>query len=144
MTKYPYNDEKMEFDEVLCQYILTNDALLENGINVRDELDDTPYSATVNRSLRKRVSRRVYNFIHKHNYDNKEQDYLIATVPKMRDIIFEALQSQALYMWINGDLGLLPKKDEAIKSSVCVDCEDTLNTCLPELGGHSILYCGIC
>ncbi len=139
----PINDDYRWYDPVSRQYILKEKALLDYGINIRPEVDDATYSETVISSVLKRVSRKVYNYIHAHSIYNDRQDWIIAHIPRAGQIVYEALLSQALYMWINGDLGLLPKKGEAEISNICVDCQNTLATSLCELGGKSLLYCGV-
>lgn len=139
----PINDDYRWYDPVSRQYILKEKALLDYGINIRPEVDDATYSETVISSVLKRVSRKVYNYIHAHSIYNDRQDWLIAHVPRIGQIVYEALLAQALYFFTDGDLGLLTKKEDAERSNVCVDCQDILNTSLCELGGRSILYCGV-
>lgn len=106
----PINDEYRRFDPVSRQYILTEKALMDYGINIRPEVDDATYSETVINSYLKRISRKVYNYIHAHSIYNDRQDWLIAHVPRIGQIVYEALLAQALYFFTDGDLGLLTKK----------------------------------
>lgn len=137
----PYDDELMIYDKVTNRYVLTKNALLESGIDIAPEMDNIPYAQTVTTNILKRVSRKVYNFIHQHNNDDKKQDWYIAHVPSLRRIIYEALIAQALYMYTVGDLALTIDKDLAKKSNIGEDCEEVLLTTVPELG-FCILYTG--
>ena len=137
----PFNDELMRFDITTNQYVLTEKALSENGINISPETDDTTYAQTVTASVLKRISRKVYNFIHMHNNDNPKQDWLIAHVPGLRKIIYEALAAQALYMYTVGDLALTTDRDLTKRSNISEDCAEVLLTTVPELG-ICILYTG--
>ena len=137
----PFNDGLMRFDVSANQYVLTEKALSENGINISPETDDTTYSQTVTANVLKRISRKVYNFIHMHNVDNPKQDWLIAHVPSLRKIIYEALTAQALYMYTVGDLALTTDRDLTKRSNISEDCAEVLLTTVPELG-ICILYTG--
>lgn len=137
----PYDDELMIYDKITNRYVLTEKALLENGIDIAQEMDNMPYAQTVVGNILKRVSRKVYNFIHMHNNDDKKQDWYIAHVPSLRRILYEALTAQALYMYTVGDLALTVDKDLAKKSNISEDCEEVLLTTVPELG-FCILYTG--
>ena len=138
---YPFDDELMRFDITTNQYVLTEKALSENGINISPETDDTAYAQTVTANVLKRISRKVYNFIHLHNVDNPKQDWLIAHVPSLRKIIYEALTAQALYMYTVGDLALTTDRDLTKRSNISEDCAEVLLTTVPELG-ICILYTG--
>ena len=137
----PFNDGLMRFDVSANQYVLTEKALSENGINISPETDDTAYAQTVTANVLKRISRKVYNFIHMHNVDNPKQDWLIAHVPSLRKIIYEALTAQALYMYTVGDLALTTDRDLTKRSNISEDCAEVLLTTVPELG-ICILYTG--
>lgn len=138
---YPFDDELMRFDITTNQYVLTEKALSENGINISPETDDTAYAQTVTANVLNRISRKVYNFIHLHNVDNPKQDWLIAHVPSLRKIIYEALTAQALYMYTVGDLALTTDRDLTKRSNISEDCAEVLLTTVPELG-ICILYTG--
>ena len=137
----PYDDERMIFDKVSCMYVLTPNALAESGIDISAETENAAYSQTVTASVLKRISRKVYNFIHMHNVDNPKQDWLIAHVPSLRKIIYEALAAQALYMYTVGDLALATDRDLTKRSNISEDCAEVLLTTVPELG-ICILYTG--
>ena len=76
-----------------------------------------------------------------HNVDNPKQDWLIAHVPSLRKIIYEALTAQALYMYTVGDLALTTDRDLTKRSNISEDCAEVLLTTVPELG-ICILYTG--
>lgn len=137
----PYDDERMIFDKVSCRYVLTPNALAESGIDIAAETENAAYSQTVTANVLNRISRKVYNFIHLHNNDNPKQDWLIAHVPSLRKIIYEALTAQALYMYTVGDLALTTDRDLTKRSNISEDCAEVLLTTVPELG-ICILYTG--
>ena len=140
---YPYDDEYMEYDEVFHRYYLTQ-AYVENKmgiplsaiINERNGVD----GAMIVRQFLRTVSDVVYAFIHKHNVDTVAQDYIIAKVPSMRNIMLLALTQQLTYMRMKGDLSRSTDKE---KRELYMDqaAETTLGQIMPELG-FSILYTG--
>lgn len=130
-----YSDNKMIFDELTGRYVLTEQALLENGIDLRSRLErnrTVNATAVINRTLR-RVSDMIYNYVHKFNLDNKQQDLWIASIPALRQIIYTAMLEQAEYFLMNGDLSRSVERD---KREVAIDysAQQTLSTVVPELG----------
>lgn len=139
----PYSDDYMLWDENTHHYILTEKALIERvGLNLRARMGDrsliTPEIAI--KSFNTTVSDMIYQFIHEHNIDNSTQDMLIATVPELRRIIQKAMELQAVYVSVQGNLYMSTKPEER---AVAIDymAKSTLGTVVPCLG-ISILYTG--
>lgn len=131
----PHSDDLMTFDEITGHYVLTEQALLENGTDIRKRLEQNRTvnaTAVINRTLR-RVSDMIYNYVHKFNHDNKQQDLWIATIPSLREIIYRAMLEQTEYFLMNGDLSRSVERD---KREIAIDysAQETLNTAVPELG----------
>ena len=139
----PYSDDYMVWDEITNHYILTEKALIERvGLNLRARMGErsliTPEIAI--KSFTITVSDMIYQFIHEHNVDNAMQDRLIATVPELRRIIQRAMELQAVYVSVQGNLYLSTKPEER---AVAIDylAQSILGTVVPCLG-FSILYTG--
>lgn len=139
---YPFNDERMRYDDALGMYVLTTYALQERGYDIADRVTalgiQNPTMA-VNGFLLG-VSELIYEYIHSHNTANDFQDYLIATVGSLRPIIYRALIAQAVYMYANGDLSLSTDDRDAGKE-IAPRAKNELNTTVPELG-TCITYTG--
>lgn len=130
-----YSDDRMIFDEYSGRYVLTERALLDNGIDIRSRLErnrTVNATAVINRTLR-RVSDMIYNYIHRFNLDNKQQDLWVASIESLREIIYRAMLEQAEYFLMNGDLSRSVERD---KREVAIDysAQQTLSTVVPELG----------
>lgn len=140
----PYSDDFMIWDENTHHYILTEKALIEKvGINLRARMGDrsliTPEIAI--KSFATTVSDMIYQFIHEHNIDNARQDFFIGSVPELRRIVQRAMELQAVYVSVQGNLYLSTKEDER---AVAIDylAKSILGTVVPCLG-VSILYSGV-
>lgn len=140
----PYSDDYMMWDETTHHYILTEKALIEKvGLNLRARMGDrsliTPEIAI--KSFNTTVSDMIYQFIHEHNVNNARQDFLIGSVPELRLIIQRAMELQALYVSVQGNLYLSTKEEER---AVAIDylAKSMLGTVVPCLG-ISILYTGV-
>ena len=139
----PYSDDYLFYDEITGHYVLTEKALIERvGLNLRARMGErsliSPEVAI--KSFNTTVSDMIYQFIHRHNIDNSRQDNLIATVPELRRIIQRAMELQAVYVSVQGNLYLSTKPEER---AVAIDylAQSTLGTVVPCLG-VSILYTG--
>lgn len=103
---YPYNDEYMVFDERRGRYTLTEAALLSRGIHLRARIGAASEDQTSIITAVLTASRdMVYRALHKYSQNTALQDQLIATVPGLRDVIFEILLNQAEYYIKVGDKG---------------------------------------
>lgn len=139
----PYSDENLRYDENKHKYYLTEQALINEGIDIRGRIAEgsaTSPEYVINGFIN-RVSAVIYSHIHEFNADNKHQDFLISHIPSARNMIFNALINQAIYMYRNGDLTLSIKDEERQKAYDNVALSE-LNTTLPEIG-VSILYTGL-
>ena len=140
---YPYNDEYMIFDERTQRYRLTAKCVYERlGVDLEQAVKSrgaVNSQILVNRFLED-VSDDIYEYIHKYNLNTARQDYLIASVPSLRNIIQKAMEQQFLYSRLNGILGYAVEKEKR-ESRICEKSIDTLSQIAPEIG-VSILYTG--
>ena len=140
---YPYNDEYMVFDEESNRYVLTSKyAFQKLGIDLEGSIKQrggVNSSILVNHFLEE-ISDDIYNYIHKYNINTARQDYLIAKMPSLRNIIQKAMGQQLLYSRLNGMLGYSVEKEKR-DCKVCEKAIDTLSQIVPEIG-VSILYTG--
>lgn len=140
----PYSDDYLFYDEITGHYMLTEKALTDRaGINLRARMGDraliTPEVAI--QSFCRTVSDMIYQYIHEHNVDNARQDCLISTVPELRRIIQRAMELQAVYVSVQGNLYLSTKPEERA-AAIDYLAQSTLGTVVPCLG-VSILYAGV-
>lgn len=139
---YPYSDELMIWDEKSNRYYLTENALLDNGIDLRSRLgaNDTVNAYSVINRLLKHTTTMIYNYIHSFSIDNSAQDRLISSIPSLRSIIYDALVLQVEYILLNGDFS---RSAEPAKRTLAIDdnAKQRLSDSIPELG-VSILYAG--
>lgn len=140
---YPYNDDFMVYNERTNHYVLTEEALIDAGYDLRSQITNAGVinpEKVINGFL-KTVSDMVYAYIHRFSARNSFQDNLIATVPDLRPIIYEAMKYQAVYVYFNGNLTLSVKREER-ENAFDMTCIDILNTVIPCIG-TSILYTGV-
>ena len=139
---YPYDDDYMIFDKLTGQYVITEKALMDRGINIRARLSETAgvTPEAVISTIVHTASDMIYQFIHEHNTNNAAQDCLIARCPQVRPVIFRAMLYQAVYVVNVGNLYL--STDDAERSKA-IDklAEGVLGNVIPGLG-ISLLYTG--
>ena len=82
---YPYDDDYMVFDPVFGRYVLTENALLHAGINLRARIarDSGVSAEDVIRSVCEGAFDAIYGYIHDFSVDNCAQDMAIA---KLQDV----------------------------------------------------------
>lgn len=140
--EYPYSDDNMKFDVLEQKYVLTEHALINNGIDIRTRLSHNKMAnatLVINRIL-KRVSEIIYNYIHTFNNDNKTQDELIAHIPSLRNIIYNAMLNQAEYFLYKGDLSRSADRNLRMLA-IDETAKEYLNTTVQEIG-VPITYAG--
>ena len=137
----PYTDDLMRWDDATGRYYLTETALIRQGVDLRARLGRSPSPEYVVNGLLNRATALVYGYIHAHNMNTLEQDRLIAETPSMRDIIYNALLAQALYIIYNGDLSISVKPEER-ENYMDNTARTELARIMPEYG-RNILYSGV-
>lgn len=140
---YPYSDDNMTFNETLNQYLLTENALRTFGVNLRARLSATSAVSQEQQItyIMYRISNIIYGFIHEHNNNTELQDYYLAHVPSLRQILFKAMLAQALYMFNVGALD--DSTDEKLRTmTITNEAIRELNKSVPELHLSTILYSG--
>lgn len=106
INKYPRNDNLMQYDYNRHRYFLTENVLLtELGINFNDVpagMDANPSDRAIRFS--KEVSDEVYRYLYKDCMNTGWLRFELATIPELREVIFEMLLAQARYNAKNGFL----------------------------------------
>ena len=140
---FPYTDDLMRFDETRNRYFLTEFALVMNGTDLRTRLtfNRTLDPTTVINRVLSRVSEMIYNYIHSFNSDNRRQDELIAKLPSLRSIIYNAMINQAEYFIMNGDFSRSAEPDKRMLA-IDATAKEYLNTVISEIG-VPITYAGV-
>ena len=139
----PYSDDNMTFNGTLNQYLLTENALRTFGVNLRARLSATSAVSQEQQItyIMYRISNIIYGFIHEHNNNTELQDYYLAHVPSLRQILFKAMLAQALYMFNVGALD--DSTDEKLRTmTITNEAIRELNKSVPELHLPTILYSG--
>ena len=131
----PYSDDLMTYDKRMGRYVLTEKALIMSGTDLRARLsyNRTIDPTTVINRVLTRVSEMIYNYIHSFNANNKRQDELMATLPSLRNIIYNAMLNQAEYFIMNGDLSRSPEADMR-RLAIDNSAKEYLDTVIPEYG----------
>ena len=133
----PYSDDYLTYNETTGRYVLTTKNLLENyGIDLNSSANSVGAQGILNM-----VSISIYNFIHKHNFNNEMQDYMIASTEKGRKIINDAMCMQFMYIRQAGYLSRSTDKDKRAMA-IDEDAKEILSQVIPEFG-CSVLYCGV-
>ena len=133
----PYSDDYLTYNENTGRYVLTTKNLLENyGIDLDSSANSVGAQGILNM-----VSISIYNFIHKHNFNNEMQDYMIASTEKGRKIINDAMCMQFMYIRQAGYLSRSTDKDKRAMA-IDEDAKEILSQVIPEFG-CSVLYCGV-
>lgn len=138
----PYSDNFLRYDEITGQYVLTEEALIANGTNLRARLEynrSIDPAAIIIRHLT-RVSDVIYSFIHSYSNENERQNHAIQIIPSLRVMIYRAMLAQSEYMLLHGDL---TRSTDEKKRALAIDetARRILETTNKELG-VSILYSG--
>ena len=138
----PYNDDYMIFNKVTGRYVLTEQAFIDFGYDIRSQIISGGMTSPeqIIKGFFRTVSDIVYGYVHKFSADNMRQDRFIATLPSLRPIIMQAMLYQAAFVYLNGNL-LLSTKPEERERAMDETCIETLNQTVPEIG-TSILYMG--
>ena len=101
---YPYNDEYMTYDYTRHRYVLTEKALFDElGINfglLPETMDANP--STLAQRFAKSITATVYLHLYTGCMFRGLQEYQLATVPDLRNVIFDMLLAQARYVSGNG------------------------------------------
>ena len=137
------SDNIMIFDEISKQFILTEQATLDNGIQLRARLSRKKNTdpTSVIMSLTRRVSNIIYNYLHQFSLNNMAQNEFIASNEECRYIVYRAMIEQLEYMLMNGDLSRSP---EISKRQLFIDenAKQTLNTVISSIG-IPLTYTGV-
>ena len=133
----------MIFDDVTGQYILTEQALIRIGIDLRGRLARTRTASPENviNGVLTSVSDMIYEYIHGFSVHNEAQDSLIAQLEGARAIIERAMLKQATYFIFNGNLNLATD-DNIRNKAISPEAISILNKTIREIGS-SILYTGV-
>lgn len=139
----PYSDDFMRWDEDAKRYYLTEAALVQNGVDLRGRLSAAKAVSAdlvINRFLRT-VSNAVYQYLHAYQFDNDQQDRVIASFEGARKIMMDALIEQGIYMSAVGDLSMEADKEK--RGLVMSDhAIAELNRTIPEVG-VPLTFCGV-
>lgn len=138
----PYSDDYMVFNKITGRYVLTEQAFIDFGYNLRDQIIEGGMVAPENiiQGFFRTVSDMVYGYIHQFSADNMRQDRYISTLPSLREILMKAMLYQAAFVYLNGNL-LLSIKPEERAAAIDKTCIDMLSQTAPEIK-ISILYAG--
>ena len=102
----PYSDNKMIYNKEKHTYILTEEFIREQGIDLGLELnaDAAPEPSKVPQLALERISLLVYSNIYNYGRQKEDKEYLLACQPELRPIIMDAMVERLKYMIDSGDL----------------------------------------
>lgn len=143
-TIKPYSDELMYFDEATNHYVLREQALIRQGVDLRARLAFTKAeNATyIINGLLQTASDMIYDYIHEYSTENDRQDYFIASLESARTLIQKAMLYQAIYILKVGNLSISIDDNERRKA-IDYSAIRVLNTTIREIG-VPITYSGAC
>ena len=153
----PYSDNKMTWHPEKNRYILNEEAFRSyTGMDVRSMVNDgLGEVANIVRYYFDNVSLKVYNYIFNYRSSFARRDAALKFSPTAREMLYRCMIEQMVYFITNGDVskfsGINLKSGSVIerkfiqRATVSPDVIEILqNTPIPELGGISILFAGIC
>jgi hypothetical protein len=153
----PYSDNKMTWHPEKNRYILNEEAFRSyTGMDVRSMVNDgLGEVANIVRYYFDNVSIKVYNYIFNYRSSFARRDAALKFSPTAREMLYRCMIEQMVYFITNGDVskfsGVNLKSGSVIerkfiqRATVSPDVIEILqNTPIPELGGVSILFAGIC
>ena len=138
-----YNDDRMVFDETTNRYYITEQALIEHGVDVRARFTAQGLSdggAHAVNALISDATDLVYNYAHDGVYDTAVQDYILANEEKVRPGLFRALLAMAVSLARYGNrMDSVEAEERAVAIPSQVRAEfDIVYPCL----GHTLKYSG--
>lgn len=140
----PYTDEDLEWNDKLGMYIITEQAIIKKGIDIRGRLNklNAVSPEYIINAIRETISYQIYGYIHDCSVDNTLQDYIIATCASVRPILQTAMQQQAIYYLEKGNLSR--SVDRELRA-IAIDhnAKQTLNITIKDFG-VPITYIGVC
>lgn len=128
---YPLSDQYMYYNFATHRYILTpKDVRDEMGVDLQAELrtDDVHQL----QAFLRQISNMVYNYLHKFQKHTELQDFVIAKTEGGRNIIKRAMEQQALYVAMNGDLSRSLDRNER-ELAIDEQCKAILDELCPPL-----------
>lgn len=142
MQGFPYDDDNLVFDKKTNMYYITENCILNMGIDLRSRLSSRKAVSPelIIQQLISVVTEHIYGYIHGFSSDNEYQDRVIAECPSARSIILAALKRQVVHVLNVGDLYNSVKSEERA-AAVSELAKQILGKPIVEIG-YSILYTG--
>ena len=140
----PFDDDAMTYDFDKHRYILEDDYVRSQGIDLGLILDTehAPEPSRVEEIVRDRVSLLVYENIYQHGRSREQKQYLLACNPNYRNIIRDAMVERLRYMVDSGDLST--RSGALVSQGTRVEVRDLLPSVVEEmmLKGSGLLHRG--
>lgn len=129
----PYSDEDMTYDTTTKRYTLTENYILNQGINLALELntDGSPDPQALPGLVLDRVSLLVYSNIYNYGRTRATKEYLLACNPELRPIIRDAMRERLLYMITSGDLSKM--SGASVNQGVRIETTDLIASVVEEM-----------
>jgi hypothetical protein len=129
----PYSDSDMTYDITSHRYILTEEFVRNQGIdlNLILETEMSPDPANVPALFLNRVSLLVYSNIYNYGRQFEDKQYLISCGSIYRDVIKEAMLERVMYIYNSGDLS--SKSGALISQGTRVEVKDLIPSVTEEM-----------
>lgn len=102
----PVSDDTMEYKQEKHRYILTEEYVREQGVDLSLALntDHLPEPSKAPQLFLDHVSLLVYTNIYGYGRQKAAKEYLLACNPQFRDVIRDAMMARIKYIYDSGDL----------------------------------------
>lgn len=129
----PFSDEDMRYDATKHRYILTEEFVRNQGIDLGLELntDAAPEPSKVPQLALERISLLVYSNIYQYGRQKQDKEYLLACHPDLRDVIKDAMMERLKYMIDSGDLST--RSGALITQGTRVETKDLIPSVMEEM-----------
>jgi len=122
----PISDDNMTYNTEKHRYILTEEYVREQGIDLSLVLntEHMPEPSKAPKLFLERVSFLVYSNIYKYGRQRAAKEYILACNPDMREVIKNAMIERIFYIYGSGDLST--KSGAIIENGTRVNTQDLI------------------
>lgn len=128
----PVTDSDMEYDLNTHRYVLTEEFVRDNGIDLSLMLDaeHMPEPSKAAKIYLQHLSFLVYSNIYSYGRTKDDKEYLLACSSELRPVIRDAMMERIHYMYNSGDLS--SKAGAIIENGTRVETQDLIASPIEE------------
>lgn len=129
----PFSDSEMDYDTDKHRYILTQEYVLDQGIDLDIELntEGAPDPSLVPQKFLDRASLLVYTHIYGKGRNKADKEYLLACDPELRPVIRDAMMERVRYMLESNDLSV--QSGAYISEGTRIETRDLISSTTEEM-----------